>query len=473
MAQTANEQPKLAVLGGGPGGYPAAFAAADRGMSVSLIDDRERPGGVCLNCGCIPSKALLHVAKLLNEASDAADWGVSFSKPSIDLDKLREWKSAVIGKLTGGLSQLCRARGVNLIQARGGFLGSNTLTLSAGNDQAAQLTFDHAILATGSLPVIPPVFEIGDERVMDSTAALELPDIPQRLLVIGGGYIGLELGTVYAAIGAQVTLVEMTPGLLPGVDRDLVGPLKKRLERVFSAIHVNTEVTSLTAGTDGIVVELVGGGAESRQVFDRVLVAVGRRPNSGGLGLENTRVQVDEGGFVLVDKRQHTADPSILAIGDVTGGLMLAHKATRDAKVAVRSLAGETIESDNAAVPAVVFTDPELAWCGLTQTQAKSAGRKVTVFRFPWAASGRAQTLGRTEGLTKLVFDPETQQVLGMGIVGVGAGELIGEGVLAVETAATAGDLAECVHAHPTLSETIMESAEGFLGQATHLVRKK
>ena len=308
---------------------------------------------------------------------------------------------------------------------------------------------------------------------MDSTAALELPDIPQRLLVIGGGYIGLEMGTAYAAFGSQVTVVEMLPGLLPGADRDLVRPLKKRLERMFSAVGVNTKVKSLAADKDGIVARLEANGVESEQTFDRVLVAVGRRPNSDGIGLESTQVEVDEGGFVRVDKRQRTADPSILAIGDVTGGLMLAHKATREAKIAVRSLAGLAVEFDNAAIPAVVFTDPELAWCGLTETQAKASGRKVKVSRFPWAACGRAQTLGRTEGLTKLIVDPETQLVLGMGIVGVDAGELIAEGVLAVETAATARDLADCIHAHPTLSETIMESAEGFLGQATHLVRKK
>ena len=461
------------MLGGGPGGYPAAFEAADRGMHVTLIDDHEKLGGVCLHRGCIPSKALLHVARLINQANESADRGVSFGRPSIDLEKLRESKQAIVDRLAGGITELCRARGVNLVQARGGFAGSNTLTLSTGHNHTAQLAFDHAILATGSSPIIPPVFEIGDERVMDSTAALELPDIPQRLLVIGGGYIGLEMGTAYAAFGSQVTVVEMLPGLLPGADRDLVRPLKKRLERMFSAVGVNTKVKSLAADKDGIVARLEANGVESEQTFDRVLVAVGRRPNSDGIGLESTQVEVDEGGFVRVDKRQRTADPSILAIGDVTGGLMLAHKATREAKIAVRSLAGLAVEFDNAAIPAVVFTDPELAWCGLTETQAKASGRKVKVSRFPWAACGRAQTLGRTEGLTKLIVDPETQLVLGMGIVGVDAGELIAEGVLAVETAATARDLADCIHAHPTLSETIMESAEGFLGQATHLLRKK
>ena len=473
MAQPENGPVELAVLGGGPGGYPAAFEAADRGMHVTLIDDHEKLGGVCLHRGCIPSKALLHVARLINQANESADRGVSFGRPSIDLEKLRESKQAIVDRLAGGITELCRARGVNLVQARGGFAGSNTLTLSTGNNHTAQLAFDHAILATGSSPIIPPVFEIGDERVMDSTAALELPDIPQRLLVIGGGYIGLEMGTAYAAFGSQVTVVEMLPGLLPGADRDLVRPLKKRLERMFSAVGVNTKVKSLAADKDGIVARLEANGVESEQTLDRVLVAVGRRPNSDGIGLESTQVEVDEGGFVRVDKRQRTADPSILAIGDVTGGLMLAHKATREAKIAVRSLAGLAVEFDNAAIPAVVFTDPELAWCGLTETQAKASGRKVKVSRFPWAACGRAQTLGRTEGLTKLIVDPETQLVLGMGIVGVDAGELIAEGVLAVETAATARDLADCIHAHPTLSETIMESAEGFLGQATLLKKRK
>ncbi len=473
MASSENGHAQLVVIGGGPGGYPAAFEAADRDMDVTLVNDEELPGGVCLHRGCIPSKALLHIAKLINETREASQWGLSFTKPKIDLDKLREWKNSVVGKLTGGIGELCRARGVNLIQARASFLNSNTLALEKQDGRNGELKFEHAILATGSSPTMPPIFDINDPRVMDSTGALELVDVPKRLLVVGGGYIGLEMGTVYAALGSDVTVVEMLSGLLLGADRDLVRPLAKRLVGMFKAIHLNTKVCSLTAKKNGIVAELEGEGVDPKQTFDRVLVSIGRTPSSRGIGLENTKVEIDEKGFVKVDNQQHTADPGIMAIGDVAGEPMLAHKATREAKVAVEVLAGEPAAFDNIAIPAVVFTDPELAWCGLTETDAKAAGRDIKVVRFPWAASGRAQTLSRTDGLTKLIFDPETQRVLGMGVVGPGAGELIAEGVLAVETAAVARDIVESIHAHPTLSETIMESAESFLGQATHMYRPK
>ena len=473
MAVSEEMSTELVVIGGGPGGYPAAFEAADRGMQVTLIDENSRPGGVCLNRGCIPSKALLHIAKLINESREAAEWGVTFGEPKIDLDRMREFKDGVIGKLTGGIDQLCQARGVTLIQARGRFVDSNTLRLSHPDGQSQELKFQHAILATGSAPVMPPLFDIGDSRVMDSTTALELPDIPQRLLVIGGGYIGLEMGTVYAALGSQVTVVEMLPGLLPGADRDLVNPLKRRLDRLFQAIFLNTKVVGLSPGKNGLIAGLEGEGVEPKQTFDRVLIAIGRRPNSGNLGLENTRAEIDEKGFVTVDEQRRTTDPYIFAIGDVAGEPMLAHKATREAKVAVEALAGEPAAFDNIAIPAVVFTDPEIAWCGVTERDAKAAGRDVKVVRFPWAASGRAQTLGRTEGLTKVIFDPETQRVLGVGIVGPGAGELIAEAVLAVEMAAVAGDLAETIHAHPTLSETLMEAAEAVSGHATHIYRPR
>ena len=464
---------QLVVLGGGPGGYPAAFEAADHGMQVVLVDQDPQPGGVCLNRGCIPSKALLHVAKLIHEAKEATEWGLSFGEPQIDLDKLRDFKGSVVSKLTGGIRQLCEARGVTLIQARGEFESSNSLTLQHADGSTSRLSFEHCIVAVGSRPAVPKFLDIGDERVMDSTGALNLPDIPPRLLVIGGGYIGLEMGCVYAAIGSQVTVVEMLPTILAGADRDLVNPLKKRLDKQFAAIHTNTKVNSLTASDEGIVAELEGEGVESPQTFDRVLISVGRIPNGKGVGLENTQAKVTDRGFVEVDRNMRTADPKILAIGDVAGEPMLAHKATREAKVAVETLLGEPAEFDNVAIPAVVFTDPEVAWCGLTETQAKEQGVEVNVVRFPWAASGRAQTLGRTEGLTKILFDPKTQRVLGMGIVGPGAGELIAEGVLAVETAAVARDLAESIHAHPTLSETIMESAEGAYAQATHVFRPK
>jgi len=469
----ANGKKKLLVLGGGPGGYPAAFEAADHGMDVTLVDQDPQPGGVCLNRGCIPSKALLHVAKLLNEAHEAKDWGIAFSEPKIDLDKLRSFKTGVVGKLTGGIRELCKARKVNLIQARGTFLDSSTVQLEFADGKKDKLTFDYCIVAVGSRPAMPPIFNIGDPRVMDSTGALELPDIPKKLLVIGGGYIGLEMGSVYAALGTKVTVVEMLPMILAGADRDLVNPLQKRLNAQFAAIHVNTKVAGLKAVKAGIVAELQGEGVESPQTFDRVLVSVGRTPNGKGIGLEKTKVKVTDRGFIEVDRNMRTADPKILAIGDVAGEPMLAHKATREAKVAVETLLGEPAKFDNIAIPAVVFTDPEVAWCGLTETQAKEQGIEVNVVRFPWAASGRAQTIGRTEGLTKMLFEPKSERVLGVGIVGPGAGELIAEAVLAVETAAVARDLAESIHAHPTLSETIMESAEAAFAQATHVYRPR
>ena len=459
---------QVVVLGGGPGGYPAAFAAADHGLQVILIDEGRSPGGVCLNRGCIPSKALLHVARLINETREAADWGVSFAPPQIDIDQLRGFKERVIGSLTGGIEMLCRARGVELIRARGTFNDSSALSLAHADGQSSVLTFDHCIVATGSLPVLPPIFDIGDNRVMDSTGALELPDIPGRLLVIGGGYIGLEMGAVYAALGSDVTLVEMTPGLLPGADRDLVRPLQKRLDKQFRAIHLETKVVSLTAHNSGIVAELEGDGVELQQTFDRVLVSVGRRPNSRGFGLENTQAELDQRGVIKVDRKQRTTDPQLLAIGDIAGEPMLAHKATREAHVAVETLLDEPGEFDSLAIPAVVFTDPELAWCGVTEGEAKEQGRDVVVTRFPWAASGRAQCLGRTEGITKLITEPKKQRVLGVGIVGPGAGEMIAEAVLAIEMGATARDLAQSIHPHPTVSETLMEAAEGVIGQPTH-----
>ncbi|WP_437188114.1 dihydrolipoyl dehydrogenase [Planctomicrobium sp. SH668] len=458
----------VVVLGGGPGGYPAAFEAADHGKKVILIDQDPQPGGVCLNRGCIPSKALLHIAKLIHEADESKDWGVTYNAPTIDIDKVRNFKSSVVSKLTGGIRQLCDARGVKLIQARGTFENSSTLKLSHADGSTSKVTFDTAIVAVGSRPAMPKMFDLGDDRIMDSTGALSLPEIPKSLLVIGGGYIGLEMGSVYSALGSEVTVVEMLPDILMGADRDLANPLKKRLQSQFKAIFTNTKVKSLKSSPEGIVAELEGEGVESPQTFSRVLISVGRIPNGLGIGLENTKVKVTERGFIEVDRSMRTADPKIMAIGDVAGEPMLAHKATREAKVAVEVLMGEPAEFDNVAIPAVVFTDPEVAWCGLTETQAKERGQKVTVVKFPWAASGRAQTIARTEGLTKLIVDPETERVLGMGIVGPGAGELIAEGVLAVETAAVARDLAECIHAHPTLSESIMEAAESVFGQATH-----
>lgn len=474
---TAPSEVQLVVIGAGPGGYAAAFEAADRGMEVVLVDSDANPGGVCLQRGCIPSKALLHVAKLIQEAREATHWGVTFGNPKIDINLLRSWKGDVVGKLAGGVLELCKRRGVRLVRATASFLDSNTLALRPAPGgppvESQSLRFRHAIVATGSAPALPPVFRVDDPRVMDSTGALALPDIPRSLLVVGGGYIGLELGSVYAALGSSVTVVELTDSLLPGVDRDLVRPLQRRLEGLFHKIHLTARVVALEPTPAGIRAQFEGQGIDPAQVFDRVLVAIGRRPNSAGLGLENTKATVNEKGFIAIDSSQRTADPNILAIGDVAGEPMLAHKASREGKVAVGVLLGEPVAFDNIAIPAVVFTDPEIAWCGLTENQAKAQNLEVQVVRFPWAASGRAQTIGRTEGMTKLLFEPKSERVLGVGIVGAGAGELIAEGVLAVETAAVARDLGGSIHPHPTLSETIMESADALFGQATHMYRPK
>ncbi|MCX7016615.1 MAG: dihydrolipoyl dehydrogenase [Candidatus Sumerlaeota bacterium] len=474
---TDTKETQLAVLGAGPGGYAAAFHAAEKGMRVALVDRDPKPGGVCLHRGCIPSKALLHVAKLINEAGDAKAWGVKFAKPKIDLDALREWKTGVVDRLANGVVELGRRRGVEYIQARAAFVDSRTLQLFRADDgpepPARFLQYENAILCTGSQPAWPGALKLDDERVMDSTSALQLEDVPGKLLVIGGGYIGLELGTVYAALGSEVTVVELTGGLLPGVDRDLIRPVQTRLAQSFKAIHLNTRVERMESRENGIVVRLRGEGAPEEATFDRALVSVGRWPNSQGIGLDATRVEVDSRGFVAIDRQRRTRDPRIFAIGDVAGEPMLAHKASREGKVAVEVIGGANAEFDNVAIPAVVFTDPEIAWCGLTETQAQAEKRTIRVARFPWAASGRAITLGRPEGMTKLVIDPETQRVLGMGVVGTGAGELIAEGVLAVEMAAVAADVADSIHPHPTLTETVQEAAESFFGLATHLYRPK
>ena len=389
----ADQHAQLVVLGGGPGGYPAAFAAADHGMQVVLVDEGKQPGGVCLNRGCIPSKALLHVAKLINESKEAADWGVTFQPPEIDIDKLRQYKDGVIGNLCGGIEGLCKARKVDLVKARGTFVDSKTLELKAADGTTSTLSFDKCIVAIGSLPAMPKFFDIGDERVMDSTGALKLRDIPERMLIVGGGYIGLEMGSVYAALGSKVSVVEMSSGLLPGADRDLVVPLQKVLKKHFDAIHVDTKVAKLTATDTGIVASLEGKNVDPEMTFDRVLISIGRRPNSANCGLENTAVELDERGFIKIDKNQRTADPNLMAIGDIAGEPMLAHKATREAKIAVETLLGEPVVFDNIAIPAVVFTDPEVAWAGITETEAKAQGVEHSVHKFPWAASGRAQSL--------------------------------------------------------------------------------
>ena len=465
----------LVVLGGGPGGYAAAFLAADLGMEVALVERDERLGGTCLLRGCIPSKALLHVGRVLAESREMEEWGIHFQKPRIDLDALRARKEKVIAALTGGLATLSRRRNVKMVRGSARFTNSKALEIAASEPGGASqtVTFDHCILASGSRPARIPAFDVGSPLVMDSTGALELADVPQSLLVVGGGYIGLEMGTVYAELGSKVTVVELTDALLPGADRDLVKPLQKRLEGLYEAILLNTKVVKIEAGATSVKVHFEGPDGPSSKEFSRVLVAVGRRPNSDGLGLENTAVKVSPKGFVEVDGQQRTADPHILAIGDVCGEPMLAHRASHQGKVAVEVLHGEPALFAPRAIPAVVFTDPEIAWAGLTEQEAAASGRTVEISRYPWAASGRAHALGRTDGLTKILVDPETDTVLGLGIVGPGAGELIAEGVLAIEMGCSARDLMESIHPHPTLGETVAFSAENYFGLATEIYRPR
>ena len=463
----------LVVIGAGPGGYTAAFYAADRGLKVTLIDRELNPGGVCVYRGCIPSKALLHVAKLLDEASHASAWGVTFGDPKIDVNKLRTFKDNVVKQLTSGTGQLAKARKITYIRGWATITSPTTLDVAKAEGGTEQVTFGHAIVAVGSQPSKVPGLSLDSPRIMDSTSALDLQDVPKTLLVIGGGYIGLELGSVYAALGSKVTVVEMTPGLLPGADRDLVAVLQKRIEKICEAVLLNTKVVGVTERKDGLAVAFEDQNlARREQVFDKVLVSVGRRPLSMP-GLDKTKAEVDQRGFIKVDARRRTAEPTIYAIGDIVGEPMLAHKASHEGRVAVQAILGEDVVFEPAAIPAVVFTDPELAWAGLTETEAQKQGRKVEIAKFPWAASGRAMTLDRTDGLTKLVIEPGSERVLGVGIVGPGAGEMIAEGTLAIEMGAVASDLALTIHAHPTLSETVMESAETFFGHATHVYRPK
>ncbi|MBX3425965.1 MAG: dihydrolipoyl dehydrogenase [Pirellulales bacterium] len=467
---------QVVVLGGGPGGYAAAFLAADLGMEVTLVESDPRLGGTCLLRGCIPSKALLHVAKVIAEAREMIEWGVEFGAPKLAVEKMRARKEKVIETLSGGLAQLAKRRNVKRIHATGIFVDSNTLQLEGGDPatyEEERLTFDHCILATGSTPAMPKMFAIGSERVMDSTGALQLADIPESLLVVGGGYIGLEMGSVYAELGSKVTVVEFTEGLLPGADRDLVKPLHKALVERFEKIYLGTKVTGLKAVGDKVEASVEGPETSGTLTFDRVLVSVGRRPRTAGIGLENTKVTLDDKGFVRIDDQQRTSDPAILAIGDAAGEPMLAHKASHEGKVAAEVLAGEPAAFDKAAIPAVVFTDPEIAWAGLTADQAKLEGRKVEIAQYPWQASGRAIAIGKTDGMTKWLIDPETDRVLGCGIVGSGAGELIAEAVVAIEMGCNIRDVAESVHPHPTLSETVAFAGEVHLGAATEVYRPK
>jgi dihydrolipoamide dehydrogenase len=465
---------KIGIIGGGPGGYAAAFLAADLGMDVTLIDKEKNPGGVCLYRGCIPSKALLHVAKLINETKEASGWGINFGEPKIDLDRLRAWKGEVVNKLTGGLGLLSKQRKVNLVQGIASFVNSSTVKVEKTSGESEELKFDKIILATGSVISTIPSLNIESKRLLNSTSALDLPAIPKTLLVVGGGYIGLELGSVYAALGTKVSVVEMTSGLLPGADRDLVIHLAKRIEKSFDKIMLNSKVVEMKDAGEGIVVKIQAqDGNITEYNYDYVLMSIGRRPETKMLGLENTKVSVNAKGWVEVNKQLQTTDPNIYAIGDIAGEPMLAHKASHEGRVAVEHIAGHKVAFEPLAIPAVVFTDPEIAWAGLTETLAREKNIKYEAAKFPWAASGRATTLGRSDGVTKLLVDPETQRILGVGICGPGAGELIAEGVLAIEMGANVSDLKLTIHPHPTLSETIMEAAEVFFGQATDLYRPK
>ncbi len=463
------EEAQLVVLGAGPGGYVAAIRAADLGLDVTLIDENPRLGGVCLRVGCIPSKALLHVAHLIQHASEAGAFGVQFSRPKIDLDKLRSFKESVVERLCGGVKTLVGRRKIRVIQGRAVFEDSRTIRLE--NSSVARLRFKNAIIATGSRPATLPESVIPRDCCMGSSQALELETIPRSLLVVGGGYIGLELGQVYAALGSKVTVVEMLDQILPTVDPDLVRVLHKKLAGQFEAIHTGAKVEGARATGKGVEVTWTRGGEKHKQVFERVLVSVGRRPNTEGLGLENTKVKVNDRGFIEVDAQRRTADKRIWAIGDVAGEPMLAHKASREGIVAAEAIAGQASAFDAAAIPAVVYTDPEIAWCGLTEAEAKGAGRKIRVGKFPWGACGRAIAMGSPEGLTKVIADAETRRVLGVAIVGANAGDLIAEAVLAMEMGAEAEDIAMTIHPHPSTSETLMEAAEAVFGKAIHMAK--
>ncbi len=463
---------EVVVLGAGPGGYTAAFRAADLGKQVILIERYDNLGGVCLNVGCIPSKALLHIAKVIGEADGVAQHGVSFSKPTIDIDKIRSWKDSIIAKLTGGLTALAKQRKVQVVYGTAKFSSPNSLTVETKDGQKT-VSFDNAIIAAGSSVARIPGFPYDDPRLMDSTGALLLQDVPERLLIIGGGIIGLEMATVYDALGSKISVVELADGLIPGVDRDLVRPLHKRIEKRYEAIYLKTKVSKIEALQEGLQVHFEcdgeGDQAPQPQLYDRVLLAVGRRPNSHEIGAEAAGVTVNERGFIPVDKQMRSNVPHIYAIGDIVGDPMLAHKATHEAKVAAEVIAGHKASFDVLTIPSVAYTDPEISWMGLTETQAKTQGIVYEKASFPWAASGRALTMGREEGLTKILFDPQTKRILGAGIVGSNAGELIAETVLALEMGADMEDIALTIHPHPTLSETVGFAAEIAEGNITDL----
>jgi dihydrolipoamide dehydrogenase len=463
---------EIVVVGAGPGGYAAAFYAADLGKKGILIEREKRLGGVCLNRGCIPSKALLYATHQIVNARESAHRGITFTEPTLDVTKLRSWKEGIIEKLAGGVATLAKMRGVQVIQGKAYFEGSQKLRVETSAGQQF-VEYDKAILAVGSLAAMPKSFDLGNPRVMTSTEALEVEDIPENLLIVGGGYIGMELGFVYSALGSKVTVVEALDALLASADADLARPVIANAKKSFKEIRLKARVSKMSTVGKQIKVEMEYNGQKLEELYDRVLVAVGRVPNSADLGLGNTKVELDEKGFVKINAHQLTTDPNIYAIGDIAGGIMLAHKAHKEARIAVENLNGGDVVFENVIIPAVVFTDPELAWCGVTEAEAREKGLKYEIAKFPWSASGRALSFDRTDGVTKMIIDPETERILGVGICGAGAGELIAECVLAMEMGATAEDIALTVHAHPTLSETVMECAEVFYGHATHTFSKK
>ena len=463
---------EIVVVGAGPGGYAAAFYAADLGKKVILIERDKRLGGVCLNRGCIPSKALLYATHQIVAAREGAHRGITFGEPKVDLNQMRAWKESILEKLSGGVASLAKMRNVTVIKGRAYFEGSQKLRVETESGQQF-VEYDKAVLAVGSSAAMPKAFDLGNPRVMTSTEALEIEDIPENLLVVGGGYIGMEVGTVYAALGSKVTVVEALDNILAGADPDLARPVVAIAKKAFKEIRLKARVGKMSTAGKQIKVEMEYNGEKLTELYDRVLVSVGRVPNSTDIGLENTGVQVDEKGYVKVNDRQQTDDPNIYAIGDIAGGILLAHKAHKEARIAVENINGENVVNENIVIPAVVFTDPELAWCGLTESEAKAKGIPYEVAKFPWSASGRALSFDRTDGVTKMLIDPETDRVLGVGICGANAGELIGEATLAMEMGATAEDIALTVHPHPTLSETLMECAEAFYGHATHTFTRK
>ena len=464
-----NKHTDILVIGSGPGGYAAAFRAADLGREVTLVDKDPTLGGVCLNRGCIPSKTLLHIAKVLEEAESLKKMGVTFTKPTIDIDLVRDWKNKVVSQLSGGIGQMAKARKVNTVQAEATFLSDNEVQLKSESSTKI-ITFDHCVVASGSSSSIIPGIPFDNENVLTSKTALDLKKIPESLLVIGGGYIGLEMGTVFSALGSSVSVAEFLPNLLPGADPDLVKPLARKLKKEFSEIHLSTKITKVEQAKSGVMdVTMEKNGEEITKQYEQVLVSVGRKPNTEKMGVDKTNIKVNEQGFISVDKYQQTSVKNIFAIGDIVGNPMLAHKATHEGKVAAEVICGLPAAFDAKAIPAVIFTDPEIAWVGVTETEAKESGIPYEKGEFPWAASGKSLALGRNEGRTKILFDKDTKRTIGVGIVGPNAGDLISEGALAIEMGADAEDISLTVHPHPTLGETFANAAEVFEGTVTDL----